>query len=132
MKHFFSIFLLSLLCCSCGIIKHSPTVEQQIDTVYKSNTVYQHDSIYVYNNIFTEVKGDTVYIRETLYKDRWKTKEVHDTTYRDKIIEKTITEEKIVEKKLTFFQELFIRLGKILSIALILFVLYKVLKNKLI
>jgi len=123
--------LILIICCSCGQIKYVPTVEHQIDTVYKSNNVYQHDSIYIYNNVFTEVKGDTVYIRETLYKDRWKVKEVHDTTYRDKVIEKTVTEEKIVEKELTVFQRLFIALGKILSAVLILFIIYKIIKSKL-
>ncbi len=126
------IYILTLIvCCACGQIKHIPTVEHQIDTVYKSNNVYQHDSIYVYNNTTTQIKGDTVYIRETLYKDRWKIKEVHDTTYKDKVIEKTVTEKEYIEKELTVLQKLFMLLGRVLSFALVLFLIYKLIKTKL-
>lgn len=126
------IYILTLIvCCACGQIKYVPTVEHQIDTVYKSNNIYQHDSIYVYNNTTTQIKGDTVYIRETLYKDRWKIKEVHDTTYKDKIVEKTITEKEYIEKELTTLQKLFMLLGRVFSFALILFLIYKLIKTKL-
>ena len=123
--------LILIVCCACGQIKYVPTVEHQIDTVYKSNNIYQHDSIYVYNNTTTQIKGDTVYIRETLYKDRWKIKEVHDTTYKDKIVEKTITEKEYVEKEFTTLQKLFMLLGRVLSFALVLFLIYKLIKTKL-
>lgn len=137
MKRFIYILVIIVLCSSCGMLKHQPTntiVQHDTTVVYKNNNVYQHDSIYVYKDKVIHTKGDTVYVTETLFKDRWKVKEVHDTTYieksKDNEEQTTITE--YVEKELTWFQKLFIALGKILSIALILFILYKILKSKLI
>lgn len=135
MKRFLYIVLLLVLCTSCGLLKHQPTnttIQHDTTTIYQNNTVFQHDSIYVYKDKYIYTKGDTVYVTETMFKDRWKIKEVHDTTYieksKDNEEQTTITE--YVEKELTWFQKLFITLGKILSGALVLFILYKLLKHK--
>ena len=129
-----TLILLSLLITSCGTLHRVPQKEVIHDTltVYKNNTVHQKDSIYFWRDRFIYTKGDTVYVTETSFKDRWKIKEVHDTTYieksKDNEEQTTITE--YVEKELTWFQKLFITLGKILSGALVLFILYKLLKHK--
>ena len=116
-----SLILLCTLCTACGVHKNLPQVTQRDTTyIYKNNTEYIHDSINVFRDRIIKEKGDTVYITETLYKDRYKYKYKTDTLYKDRIkeVEKEVIKE--VEKKLSFWQSLWIRLGKILSCLAIL------------
>jgi len=136
MRRFIYIIVFLLLLSSCGLLKNQPTntiVQHDTTTVYQNNTVFQHDSVYVYKDRYIYTKGDTVYVTETSFKDRWKIKEVHDTTYIEKSKdsqEQTVVTE-YVEKELTWFQKLFMALGKILSIAALLYIIYKVIRRKL-
>lgn len=118
----FYLILTILLCTSCGVLKPKYITQVQYDTtvIYKNNNVYQHDSIYVFKDRYIYTKGDTVYSVVTEYKDRWKIKEVHDTTYKDKIVyqDKEIPVE--VEKPLTGFQKFFINFGKLSACLLVL------------
>ena len=136
MRRFIYIIVSLLLLSSCGLLKNQPTntiVQHDTTTVYQNNTVFQHDSVYVYKDRYIYTKGDTVYVTETSFKDRWKIKEVHDTTYIEKSKdsqEQTVVTE-YVEKELTWFQKLFMALGKILSIIALLYIIYKVIRRKL-
>ncbi len=52
------------------------------------DTIYRHDSVYV-----REVqRGDTIYLTRVEYRDRWRTRLVHDTVrhteYVDRVVEK--------------------------------------------
>ena len=68
-------------------------VMQQSDTISniqknaKVDTILLRDSIYIRESI----RGDTIYLTHTEYRDRWRIREVHDTVrvteYRDRIIE---------------------------------------------
>ena len=50
------------------------------------DTIYRHDSVYV-----REVqRGDTVYLTRTEYRDRWRTRLVHDTVRDTQYITQTI------------------------------------------
>lgn len=121
MKRVIVLVIISVLCTSCGVHKNLPQVAQRDTTyIYKNNTEYIHDSINVFRDRIIKEKGDTVYITETLYKDRYKYKYKTDTLYKDRIkeVEKEVIKE--VEKKLSFWQSLWIRLGKILSCLAIL------------
>lgn len=136
MKKYIYILLSVVLFSSCGLLKQQPTntiIQHDTTTVYQNNTVFQHDSVYVYKDRYIYTKGDTVYVTETSFKDRWKIKEVHDTVYveksKDNQEQSTITE--YVEKELTWFQKLFMALGKILSIVTLLYITYKVVRRKL-
>lgn len=90
----------------CGLAKHIPTDTVRVDSVYIVNTEKEivRDSIFVTEKEYIREKGDTVYIEKlkTEYRDRWRDREVHDTTYVDKEIEKVV--EKEVEKELTWGQ----------------------------
>ena len=102
MKKSFSKSLTILLVLSMGIILSAlPSckstslmpVMQQSDTISniqknaKVDTILLRDSIYIRESI----RGDTVYLTHTEYRDRWRIREVHDTVrvteYRDRIIE---------------------------------------------
>ena len=58
------------------------TVHQTIDTIV------MHDSVYVSER----QKGDTIYLTRTEYRDRWRTRlvhdTIHDTQYVDRVVEK--------------------------------------------
>lgn len=99
------IFLCGLL--SCSTIKYVPVYQK--DTTYIKNTEYLKDSIYVYKDRVTQVKGDTVFVTQIEYKDRFKIREVHDTLYKEKV--KIETHTKYVEKNLTGWQKLLQYLG---------------------
>ena len=114
------VFIAVLLLSSCGNAKKVVTLYQK-DTTYI--TVHDkeavRDSIYIDRFKTIKEKGDTVYITDTQikYRDKWREKEVHDTTYVEKIKTETITKE--VEKKLNRYQKTMIGLGWTLIVLLL-------------
>ena len=108
----FIVFLVAVILSSCGNARKVITVYQK-DTTYI--TVHDKevvkDSIYVDRIQTIKEKGDTVYITDTQikYRDRWREKEVHDTTYVEKVKTETTVQE--VEKKLNRYQKTMIGLG---------------------
>lgn len=121
MKKLLTILFLIMIVPSCGILKPKYVTQVQHDTttVYKNNTVYERDSIYFWRDRFIYTKNDTVYSETTVYKDRWRTKEVHDTLYKDKVKYEYKEIPVEVEKKLTKTQKLMISLGKVFSLLLL-------------
>ena len=67
-------------------------IMQQSDTISniqknaKVDTILLRDSIYIRESI----RGDTVYLTHTEYRDRWRIREVHDTIHNTKYITQTI------------------------------------------
>lgn len=124
------IIILLVLVCSCNP-KVITQIQRDTTYLYKTNTEYLHDSVTVFKDRIVKEKGDTVYVKETIYKDRWRYKEKTDTLYLEKIkeVEKEVTKE--VEKPLTWFRKLFISLGKILSIITVLYIIYLIVYKKL-
>lgn len=120
------IFLCGLL--SCSTVKYVPIYQK--DTTHVKNTEYLRDSIYVYKDRITEIKGDTVYVTNIEYKDRFKIKEVHDTLYKEKVKIETHTE--YVEKNLTGWQKMLQYLGYaffVLLVGLLIYFSYKLYKR---
>lgn len=119
---------LCFLLYACSSIKYVPTYQK--DTVYVAthNQTVQKDSIFIFKDRITKEKGDTVYITETLtkYRDRWRDREVHDTTYVDKVRVDTVVE--TIEKPLTFMQKFFINFGKVFCVILVLLLGYGIFK----
>ena len=60
--------------------KHESHVLQRVDTIY------QHDSVFVRE----VMRGDTVYLTRTEYRDRWRIREVHDTIHNTQYITQVI------------------------------------------
>lgn len=132
MRHIYLFILYLLVLTSCGTVRTIPSMQK--DTVYVSqtDTQYLRDSIYVYRYRDVQTINDTVYIDNTTYRyiDRWKTREVHDTSYIDRVDVQTVTKE--VEKPLSSIQRLLIIFGKIFIVAastVILLLLYRFLKR---
>ena len=98
MKHIPHIFLFLLLFSGCKIQGAVSPVSQSDSTyVSKADSVYVRDSIYIDRWHIKVVKGDTVYVTDTKteYKYRYRDREVHDTLFvdRDVILEKTVPAE---------------------------------------
>ena len=112
---------LCLLLYACSSIKYVPTYQK--DTVYVAthDQTVQKDSIFIFKDRITKEKGDTVYIT-----DRWRDREVHDTTYVDKVRVDTVVE--TIEKPLTFMQKFFINFGKVFCVILVLLLGYGIFK----
>ena len=83
-------FTIMLMCCSCSGTKEVEHVYHH-DTVYSNSVV--HDSVDRWHTHYEFVKGDTLHVIDTFWRDRWHV--AHDTAY------KTVVEvqEKVVEKK---------------------------------
>lgn len=91
----------------------APVVVPVHDTVYQ-NTV-QHDSIFTdrWHTHYEYIKGDTLHLIDTFYTDRWRSKEVHDTTYISNDVPVPYEVKVEVEKKLYWWQKLTMWLGSI-------------------
>ncbi len=97
--------------CSRKTVAH--VVVPVHDTVYQ-NTV-QHDSIFTdrWHTHYEYIKGDTLHLIDTFYTDRWRSKEVHDTTYISNDVPVPYEVKVDVEKKLNWWQKLTMWLGSI-------------------
>ena len=84
------IILLALVSCrSVEVVGSSEVKDVQKFSVARSvDTIYLHDSVFVRE----VMRGDTVYLTRTEWRDRWRTRVVHDTVrhteYVDRVVEK--------------------------------------------
>ena len=87
-----------ILCMTCLMSTSCKSVNPCLSTIHRDSVAYtihqtidtivMHDSVYV-----REVqRGDTVYLTRTEWRDRWRTRLVHDTVrhmeYVDRVVEK--------------------------------------------
>ena len=68
-----------------------PTVQRSDTTSYiqrseRIDTIYCHDSVFVRE----VMKGDTVYLTRTEWRDRWRVRLVHDTIHDTQYIERVV------------------------------------------
>ena len=57
------------------LISRMDTNSYQVHALQRIDTIYRHDSVFIHE----WVKGDTVYLTRTEWRDRWRIREVHDT-----------------------------------------------------
>ena len=92
-----SLSLILVLCTMCltsvscrshntPLISRMDTNSYQVHALQRIDTVLQHDSVYVREVL----RGDTVYLTHTEYRDRWRIREVHDTIHNTQYITQTI------------------------------------------
>lgn len=122
------IILLSLLCITA--LNSCKTVYVPVESVHTDTLIvskWQHDSVYIetlkHDSILIRESGDTVYVSRwhTEYVDRWREKEVHDTTYISRV--DSIQVPYPVEKKLTAWQKFRMSAGSVSTILLLVFVI---------
>jgi len=88
------VITILVMCCSCS-------TPREIEHVYHHDTVYSnsvvHDSVDRWHTHYELVKGDTLHMIDTFYRDRWHI--AHDTAYKTVVDVQTRDVEKVVEKK---------------------------------
>ena len=83
--------LLALPSCRCHehcstMVQHGSAVVQDVQKFRSVDTVVVHDSVFVREMI----KGDTVFHNRVEYRDRWRTRIVHDTVVKTDSITQVI------------------------------------------
>ena len=95
-----------VMCCSC-------TSTKEVEHIYHHDTVYQnsvvHDSVDRWHTHYEFIKGDTLHMIDTFYRDRWHV--AHDTAYKTVVDVQTRDVEKVVEKKVYVWWPLWVVLG---------------------
>ena len=84
-----AITILALPSCrshNTPLISRMDTNSYQVHALQRIDTVLLHDSVYVRE----VMRGDTVYLTHTEYRDRWRIREVHDTIHNTQYITQTI------------------------------------------
>ena len=90
------MFLRGIMCCALiGLMfscKSAMPVVQRSDTTSYVQRSATHDTIYLRDSVYERevMKGDTVYLTRTQYRDRWRTRLVHDTIRDTQMVEKVI------------------------------------------
>ena len=105
----------------CRSVKYIPVTEYMDRYVSKTDSFIKTDSVYLHDSVSVFTKGDTVYIANTRFKDRFKivyhtktdTVAVHDSIPYPVKVE--------VEKKQTFIDKVFVWLGKMAGILFVVF-----------
>lgn len=82
------IIVLSAIVSSCKV--QSISCSHENDSIV-TKTEYKWDSVYIDRWHTKEIKGDTIYIHDSIFQDRWHKAEKADTVYIDK--EQTIVQE---------------------------------------
>ena len=85
----FTLIVFFVSCKSVEVVGSSEVKDVQKFSVARSvDTIYLHDSVFVRE----VMRGDTVYLTRTEWRDRWRTRVVHDTVrhteYVDRVVEK--------------------------------------------
>ena len=76
---------------ACSSTRSMPVVQRSDTTSYVQRSA-THDTIYLRDSVYVRevLKGDTVYLTRTQYRDRWRTRLMHDTIRDTQIVEKVI------------------------------------------
>ena len=77
--------LVALVSCKSVDVVTNAQV-QEVQTLRTVDTVVLHDSIFIRE----VMRGDTVYLTRTEWRDRWRTRLVHDTIRDTQVVEKVI------------------------------------------
>lgn len=87
---------ISVMCCGCKAPDHIRESTKMVhDTVYQNSVV--HDSVDRWHTHYEFIKGDTLHMIDTFWRDRWHV--AHDTAYKTVVNVQTQEVEKVVEKK---------------------------------
>lgn len=113
------------MCCSCSSTKEVEHIYHH-DTVYNNSVV--HDSVDRWHTHYEYLRGDTLHMIDTFYRDRWHI--AHDTAYKTVVDVQTRVVEKIVEKKVYVWWPLWVALSIVAVIVLLCVSLHQYL-NKL-
>ena len=87
-------FTLIVFFVSCKSVESVPQITRMETDKHESHVLQRVDTIYLHDSVFVRemMRGDTVYLTRTEWRDRWRTRVVHDTVrhteYVDRVVEK--------------------------------------------
>lgn len=133
--HGLKVFIFALVACfalafisSCTKTIYVPVKETEYIERISKDTIVSKDSVYIKEFI----KGDTIYLTEYRYKDRYKTKIERDTICKTDTITRVEYKEKvIVEKYVPKWCRLFGSIGIFAVVLIIGVIVYRIRKHKL-
>lgn len=79
---------------SCKSVESFPQITRMDTDKHESHVLQRVDTIYLHDSVYVRevMRGDTVYLTRTEWRDRWRTRLVHDTVrhteYVDRVVEK--------------------------------------------
>lgn len=103
---FVLLTIAALLVGGCASTKEVEHVYHH-DTVYSNSVV--HDSVDRWHTHYEFIKGDTLHMIDTFWRDRWHV--AHDTAYKTVVDVQNVEVEKVVEKKVYIWWPLWVALG---------------------
>lgn len=105
---FVLISVAALLVGGCSSTDHiRETTKMVHDTVYCNSVM--HDSVDRWHTHYEYLRGDTLHMIDTFYRDRWHV--AHDTAYKTVVDVQTHEVERVVEKKVYVWWPLWVALG---------------------
>lgn len=109
---------------SCTTTKYVPYPEHHTEYVVRTDTVQTLDSIYINDKTYVYTAGDTVFVRQILYKDRWRdryTTKTDTLLRRDSVVQ---VKEVEVERPDTLLEKTVFGIGVYTIIALALLAIW--------
>ena len=104
------VITIFVMCCSCS-------TPREIEHVYHHDTVYSnsvvHDSVDRWHTHYEFIKGDTLHMIDTFYRDRWHI--ANDTAYKTVVDVQNVEVEKVVEKKVYVWWPCWVVLGLVVA-----------------
>lgn len=108
-----AIVIVTFICC---LMFSGCSTTKEVEHVYHHDTVYSnsvvHDSVDRWHTHYEFVKGDTLHVIDTFWRDRWHV--AHDTAYKTVVDVQTKDVEKVVENKVYVWWPCLVALGVIL------------------
>lgn len=109
----FLALVLFVLIAVAAMIVGGCASTKEVEHVYHHDTVYSnsvvHDSVDRWHTHYEFVKGDTLHMIDTFWRDRWHV--THDTAYKTVVDVQTRDVEKVVERKVYVWWPLWVALG---------------------
>lgn len=109
----FTALALIVLLTIAALLVGGCSSTKEVEHIYHHDTVYSnsvvHDSVDRWHTHYEYLRGDTLHMIDTFYRDRWHV--AHDTAYKTVVDVQTRDVEKVVEKKVYIWWPLWVALG---------------------
>ena len=125
---FVIVVAIMVMCCSCKAPDHIRESTKMVhDTVYNNSVV--HDSVERWHTHYEFIKGDTLHMIDTFYRDRWHI--AHDTAYKTVVDVQTRDVEKVVEKKVPVWWPVWVAIGIVVGFVALVVIGFEVMMTKM-
>ena len=127
----FLALVLFVLIAVAALLVGGCSSTKEVEHVYHHDTVYSksvvHDSVDRWHTHYEYLRGDTLHVIDTFYRDRWHI--AHDTAYKTVVDVQTRDVEKIVEKKVWW--PLWVAIGLVVGFVVFVVIGFEVMMNKM-